>query len=253
MKFISYLRVSTDKQDVETQEVLCMDYIKSKSQGKKVEYKFYSDPDTSTRLKMKKRKILMEFLNSLQKGDHVVIYKLDRLSRDIIEMVTIWRMIVQEKKCILHSLSDSNCQDEFIIGIMGSMAQKAREDISLTTKDNLRKKILKGERTGNIPYGYQVCKNTLIPIRNKQTNEMEMKLGKLIVLPSEQEVLSLIFQYFEQGMSYQEITTELNNLGYRNREGKPFQKMSIYRILRRTGHTKLEDQLLDERVFEMSQ
>jgi len=53
-------------------------------------------------------------------------------------------------------------------------------------------------------------------------------------------------QLSEEGMSYQSIATILTQLGYKNREGKPFQKMSIYRILSRIGHTRSSDQLQEE-------
>lgn len=249
MKYVIYQRVSTDKQEVETQQKECLNYIKRKENGNSFEYNIYEDPDMSSGVKMKNRKGLMDFLNSLRAGQHVVVYKLDRLSRDIVEMVTIYRMI-KDKKCTIYSLNDPDCDNEFIIGLMGVLAQKERKDISDRTKSALKNKRSKSERTGNVPYGYTLCPNKMVEIKNRQTGEVELKPGILIQFATEQEVLAQMTQLFDEGNSYRAIAHSLNNQGYRNREGNLFQHMSIYRILCRTGRTRSLDLPQEEIEFQ---
>lgn len=215
MSHLIYLRVSTDQQDVQTQEDHCRQLIKHQ------DAKVFSDPDVSSRVPMKDRQGLQDMLSHLKPGMTVVVYKLDRLSRDVIEMVTIYRMIKQ-KKCYLLSCSDSNCDNEFMMGLMGVLAQKERSDISERTKAKLASKKSRGERVGTVPFGYDLADDKV----------------KLIPNPKEQEYISLMCELFEEGSSYQDITDHLNQLGYRNREGNPFQKMSVYRILRRLETTR---------------
>jgi hypothetical protein len=38
-----------------------------------------------------------------------------------------------------------------------------------------------------------------------------------------------------QGLSYDHIAGRLNNDGFKTRQGKPFQAMTIYRIMKRNG------------------
>lgn len=235
VKYVIYLRVSTDEQDTRTQEQECLRYIKSLSKGEAFEHVIFADPDTSSRVKMSKRLGLMQMLESLKKGNEVVVYKLDRLSRDVIEMVTIYRMI-KERKCRIHSLNDSNADDEFTIGLMGVLAQKERTDICLRIKSKMTAKKERNERVSrHLPYGYDLHEDNIHLIPNHV----------------EQLALSLMIQWFDEGMSYRLIAKTLNNLEYKNRVGKPFQHMSIWQILSRTDKTKLMDQPQAEKVAEM--
>jgi DNA invertase Pin-like site-specific DNA recombinase len=236
MKYIIYLRVSTDKQDVRTQEQECLRYIKSKENGKPFEHVIFSDPDVSSRIKMSKREGLMAMLNSLRKGQQVVVYKLDRLSRDVIEMVTIYRMI-KDRKCGIHSLNDSNCDDEFTIGLMGVLAQKERSDISMRIKSKLSAKKERSELISrHTPYGFELSEDG---IHLKPQSQEQMALAHMS-------------EWFDEGKSFRSIAKELTLSGYMNREGRPFQHMSIYRIRSRTGRTRSSDQFLEDSEVPLS-
>lgn len=229
MKYCIYLRVSTDLQDVRTQEQHCLRFIQDRHPGKKVEHKIYSDPDVSSGIKMEKREQLMNMLNELKRGDQVVVFLLDRLSRDHVEMMIIRRMI-KKKKCVLHSVSESHCDDEFMVGIMGLMAQKERQLIKHRITAKLHSKKERGERVSRwLPYGY----------------ELHADGTHLAPICHEQEVLSLMRAMLAEGKTYRGIAQELERQGYRNRQGKPFHYPSIYRILCRTGQTTCIDQPLE--------
>jgi DNA invertase Pin-like site-specific DNA recombinase len=234
IKYAIYLRVSTDNQDVRTQEDHCRQLIKNQSAV------IFSDPDMSSRIPMKDRLGLQAMLNSLKSGTTVIVYKLDRLSRDVIEMVTIYRQIKQ-KKCFLQSYCDPNCDNEFHMGLMGVLAQKERTDISERTKAKLASKKSRGERTGTIPYGYRLDLDNLIQI--KRGDKIELKPARLIPDKNEQEILNMMSRYLQDGYSYREIAQVLTDQGYMNRQGNPFQHMSVYRILKRSTLTIPMDQL----------
>lgn len=236
MKYVIYLRVSTDKQDVAMQEKACMDYIKNKVGGKRYELEIFSDPDTSSRIKMDKRPGLIAMLSSLRRGHQVVVYKLDRFSRDVIEMVTIFRMI-RDRQCRIHSLNDSGCDDEFTVGLMGVLAQKEREDISIRTKSAMSLKRKRGEKLGgDVAFGFQVEKD------GKTLKEN----------PEEQKVLQKMCSLYDMGLSYRGICFQLMDAGHFNREGRPFKPMSVYRILLRTGRPAPYDPALEEREYQAS-
>lgn len=244
MKYLIYLRVSTDKQDVEMQNKMIFNYLNSKHRDEKFTHQVFSDPETSSGISMEKREGLQEMLRNVKKGCVVLVYKLDRLSRDILEMVSIYRKITRECGASVHSLNDPYC-DDFSVGLMGVLAEKEISDTRKKTKDALKNKKEKGERySGNLPYGYGMHETHMVPIR--VGNEIVMKRGVLVPVEEEQTVIARMSEYFEQGMSYQAIAKTLTMLGYKNREGNPFQKMTVYRILSRIGHTRSSDQLLEE-------
>ena len=244
MKYLIYLRVSTNKQDVEMQQQMIFNYLNSKHRDQKISYEVFSDPQTSTGIAMEKREGLQKMLKSVKKGMVVLVYKLDRLSRDILEMVSIYRKITRECGASVHSLNDPYC-DDFSVGLMGVLAEKERADTRKKTKDALKNKKQKGERYSRyLPYGYGMHETHMVPIR--VGDEIVMKRGVLVQVCREQRAISLMKQLFAEGRSYQSIATALTNLGYTNREGNPFHKMTVYRILSRKEDAMSQDQAPEE-------
>ena len=115
------------------------------------------------------------------------------------------------------------------------------EEQDVRTRDKLANKRKNGERYSRyLPYGYKMHPTKMIPV--KEGNRTVVKLGALIPVSSEQEALALMWKLSVAGMSYQQIADNLTGLGYMNRQGLPFHKMSIYRILHRKEHAMLTDQ-----------
>lgn len=243
MKYLIYLRVSTDNQDVGTQERMCIEKIQSLHPAGDYAYDVYSDPGMSSGVAMEKRTQLQAMLRDVTKGCTVLVYKLDRLSRDVIEMVTIHRAIVKAGASVI-SLTDPY-SDEFSVGLMGLIAQQARETIRVNTRNKLASKKKAGERySGKIPYGYTIHPTHMVATKNR--GQVVYKTGVLVPLESEQAILQRIYRYADMGVGYAGIAKILAGEGHLNREGKPFQKMSIYRLLNRRGHTKSADQSPEE-------
>lgn len=241
MKYLIYSRVSTNKQDTETQKRLCVEYLQRKHPLGDYSFTIYDEGDLTSQLPMKKRPVLMQMLEEIKVGNTVLVYELDRLARDVLEQVIIYRIITRDKKSLVYSLNDPSC-DEMTVTIMGAIAQKQRERIQGKTRDKLATKRNKGERYSRyLPYGYGLHETKLVPI--KVGNEIVMKRGILVPIYEEQEALKLMNQLSAEGMSYSQIANSLTTLGYMNREGKPFQKMSIYRILSRKEQSTSSDQL----------
>jgi DNA invertase Pin-like site-specific DNA recombinase len=212
--YIIYSRVSGEKQEVEIQDQMCREYIDKIEGGKPYSLQLIRDPDCTSRLPMHKRQGLVELRKYLRSGDRLVVFKLDRISRDIIEMVTLYREF-KDKGVTLMSLND-NC-DEFTVNLMAVLAQKERADISLRTKAGLKYVKSLGKRTSKIiPYGFYL----------HEDNET------LIPKADEQLVLVKIYEMDDQKKTLGEIVKGLTELGIRNRSGNPFHKMSILRFLK---------------------
>ncbi len=236
MKYLIYLRVSTEKQSVEMQKQTIFNYLNSKHRDGAYTYELFSDPDVSSGKDILKREGLQQMLKSIQKGDIVVVYKLDRIARDILEMVGTYRKITGELGATVHSLNDPHC-DEFSVGLMGVLAQKERSDIRTRTRNALKTKKANGERySGQLPYGYTLHETHMVPI--KVGDQIVFKKGVLVQAKTEQAAIELMRECQAAGSSYGEIAKILDNRGYKNRQGKPFQKMTVYRILSReaTSH-----------------
>lgn len=240
MKYLIYLRVSTDKQDTETQRRIALESLNRLHPDGNYKHVVFDEGDLSSQVKYLKRPQLQKMLQAVSAGDIVVVYMLDRLSRDTIEMVTAHREITRKGATVL-SLTGEHT-DEFTITIMGAIAQKNRELIQLKTKDKLQTKKKNGERYSRfLPHGYAMHETKLVPIR--VGNDVIMKRGILVPLHEEQQSLQMMQDLRARGLSYQQIADSLDDAGYKNREGKPFQRMTVYRILRRTSNSTPTNQL----------
>ncbi len=228
MKYLIYSRVSTKEQDTETQNNLCYKLIEMRGDSTGVE--LFTDPDSSTSIPMNEREGLQRMMQALKKGVTVVVYDMDRLSRDIIEQVTIYREI-KAKKAFITSVGDPHCDNEFKINIMAAVAQEEKRKIIQRTKDKLAEKAGRWERVGTAWYGYKVDETRL---QLHRENAKSYKKPYLLIPDHiEQENIATMERLLEAGLSYGDIAKEMEVLGCRNRKGNPFQKTSIFRILAR--------------------
>ena len=90
--------------------------------------------------------------------------------------------------------------------------------ISKLTRKALALKKANGFKTGGtVPYGFRLIKAT----------------GKLVKVKKEQEVISRLLHYREQGWTYEAIKQMLNSKNIPSKTGKKWCRNSVRRIIRR--------------------
>ena len=220
MTYLIYQRVSTDKQDVKTHIKSCLTY--AECQVDYESHEIVEEQDTSSRLPIEKRLGLSQMLSKIKKGDKVIIYRLDRLSRDIVEMVTICRQI-RSLGAEIFSLSEGVVQD-WMLGIFGSLAQKEKEDIAIKTRDKMQNMKKNNERVGHIPFGYCLLEDIKRTRDNKdQKIYLQENVREILVLKEMDKLRHL-------GKTYREISAHLNKEGLFNRDGRPWNHVSVSRV-----------------------
>ena len=148
----------------------------------------------------------------------LLIAKLDRLSRNAGFILALRDSGVDFVCC---DMPDANT---LTVGIFAIIAQHERETISKRTKDALAAKKARGETLGrpeNLT-GEAIAKSLQI----RQANAAEN--------PQNRQAKRLAVSLHRQGLSLQQIATELNEAGFRTRRGQAFLKMSVQRLLRRS-------------------
>lgn len=247
MKYLIYLRVSTDQQDTDTQLDHCLRFIKQKD---KSDFKYLVFRDQiSSRNALINRDGGKEMLSVLSSGDVIVSMRLDRLSRKLYETTQL--IDILDKAGVEIMLVDQpGITNKIMLGLYAGMAEEELKLLKKRVREKLHSKKNRGERySGLLPYGYGLHETRLIPIRDGE--KVVMKRGVLVPIYEEQQAISQMLKYFEQGMSYQSIAQALDSQGYKNRQGNPFQKMSIYRILSRIVRTRSSDQPQEVRELQL--
>lgn len=185
-----YPRVSNEDQSryghsLDEQE----DKLKKLYDYKKYEiYKIYREEGVSAKsMKWPKFQEMIEDMKS-GKINKIIVYKLDRLTRSIQDLESIFRML-EENDCSLESVSEDinteTATGKFFVRMTTILAQLEIERCSERTKFGLVGAAKKGHISGQTPLGY--------------TKEPENK--SIIIDDVQAEVVRRIFRLYLDGMS----------------------------------------------------
>jgi site-specific DNA recombinase len=151
-------------------------------------------------------------------ADALVVYKLDRLARNTIDALEIAQTI---EKCdgSLHSITEKldtgSAMGRFFYSLLASLAEMERGIIAERTAAAHAHKRSKGEVTGHAPFGWKLCADG---VRLKRDGD-------------EQETLRIIAGLQAKGMSQRKIVAELNRIGRKTKQGRPWQRSNLVSVL----------------------
>lgn len=225
MKYVIYLRVSTDQQGssglgIEAQRKICMSCVPDN--GHSLEF---ADIGYSGALGIEKRPSLLKAVTCLDKDDVFIVAKRDRIGRDPIVNAMIERAIERKKAKIVtagRDVKDDNDPSSILMRRMvDAFSEYERLIIGARTKAALQIKKSKGQRAGHIPYGYQLSDDGI----HLEPNEVE------------QEILKIMNAFKEEGLSLRKIAAQLNMFEKLNRVG-PWNHLSVMRVMDNIEHWK---------------
>lgn len=158
---------------------------------------------------------VLELISS-KKTQNVVIFKLDRLARNLKEACEI-SDLMQKKGCNLHSISEKidtgSATGKLFYHMISAMAEWERGIISERTVTALSLKKSKGERVSrHAPYGFH------------------FNGDKLVSCDKEQKVIDLVKDLTTKGFSINGIINYLDENGYSNRCGNRFGVKEIWTL-----------------------
>ena len=169
------------------------------------------------------RPALQRLLKDCESGlvDIIVTYRLDRLSRSITDFADLSKKFDDwgiQFVSVTQEINTATSAGRMMLNILITFAQYEREVIAERVKDKMAASRKKGKWVGgNVPFGYVV--------ENK----------RLIVCADEAKIVRAIFQRFIEIQAPKLIAGELNAAGYRTRQGKPWRRDHVYRVL--NNHT----------------
>jgi site-specific DNA recombinase len=223
MKTIGYIRVSTDEQ---AREGISLDNQRAKIgaycklHGLELAGIIEDEGKSAKDLNREGMKAIIGLIQ--KRGfEAVVVYKLDRLSRKVLDTLTLIELM-EKQGVAFHSISEKidtrTAMGRFFLNIMASLAQMERDLISERTRDALRHKITQGQRAGQIPYGYRLGADG-----NNLTEHSH-----------EQEAIQIMQSMKDRGASHRAICRELDRQGYKP-NGKAWHHQTVANILTRRG------------------
>lgn len=152
----------------------------------------------------------------------VIIAKLDRLTRNVKDLCTLLERFERRGVALIsvaESLDTGTAAGRLVLNVMTAVSQWEREAIGERTRDALQHKLTKGERAGNIRYGFRLC-----------ADGMHLEPDH-----AEQAVLAEIHELRKCGTSLRRIATALNSKGLRTRRGTGWRLEHVARITKQAS------------------
>ena len=168
--------------------------------------------------KTDQRKSLQKMLRDSSKRawDMVLVYKLDRFSRNKYEMAMHRKTLRDNGIKLVSAMENIPDTPEGIIleSLLEGMAEYYSAELAQKVRRGQRETRLKGNYAGGgVPYGYKVV--------NKH----------FVVQENEAQIVLRIFEEYAAGIYVKDIIKELTAEGIMHRTGKPFTKAMLYGIL----------------------
>lgn len=196
MKTIGYIRVSSDKQDLNKQRHLLLEH----AQRIQVVINEFIEIEISSRKTVVERKI-DQLTNSLEKGDLLIVAELSRLGRNMFETLGIINHLIEKGISIdfirqpeLSTYRNSQ-HVKLLLAIYSYFAESEREFISIRTKQGLEAVKAKGVKLGR-PKGSKNKKGRALDPFKEQIQEY-LELG----LPVS-SIAKIINNQLEEKLSY---------------------------------------------------
>jgi DNA invertase Pin-like site-specific DNA recombinase len=200
-KVIGYIRVSTDKQDLDKQHHLLLDY----AQKQNMRIKEFIEVEISSRKNAKERRI-DELMAKLAAGDTLIVAELSRLGRNMLETLNIINQLSETGIKIIFvrqpELSTTGQHGKLLLAIYSYFAETERDFISIRTKQGLAAARAKGKQLGR-PKGSKNKERVLDPYKDEIKKYLKFGLNlaairKLINPQLEQPLTYNSFKYFVQ-------------------------------------------------------
>jgi len=170
-KYIGYIRVSTDKQNLELQE----DSLKAAGC-----YKIFKDIASGAK---SERLGLADCLNYMREGDTLVVWKSDRLGRSTVDLLNIIDELRQRNigfKSLTEDLFDTTTSNgRLVFGIFALLAEHERDRIRERTMAGLASARARG-RKGGRPKALSDEKKALVFQALQNRNQTVMQIAKAI-------------------------------------------------------------------------
>lgn len=220
MDAIGYIRVSTDKQaetgfSLDNQKNRIIAYC----QFKGINLREVIEDAGISGGKNRDRPGFMRILSMVEAQEigAVVIYSIERISRDMLTLLALERML-NEYDVELHTLDgliDTSTPNGFINYAMRAfLGEMERRQIRFRVKSVMQSKKANGDIVGAVPYGFTRDGDSLIP--NAEEQVIVDRVNKM---------------FFEEGLSLIRISDRLNIEGVVSRNNRKFDTTQIKRMI----------------------
>jgi DNA invertase Pin-like site-specific DNA recombinase len=216
VRYVAYMRVSTSDQEagIEVQRQALLDYGP---------VGFYVDRFSGKGDSRRREGLESALSRCRDEGCVLLFYKVDRLSRDV---ESLFRIANSGIRLYCHTQPELNT---ILLGVLASVAQHEREEISRRTKEGLAVKRSQGVVLG-MP-SHRVGSPSAQEIGRKGGLVSGARSSRAAIKRNVQTMNLCYDMVVRRGMTLRAAADQLNELGFETPRGKRFQSGTVYRML----------------------
>lgn len=228
MKAIGYVRVSLEKQaecgvslEAQIEKVRAMATLR----GAELVDIIVDGGASAKTLDRPGMKTLLSLIDG-KRIDTVIVCKLDRLTRSVRDLASLLEKFNKRDVALVsvaESLDTTTAAGRLMLHLLMSVSQWEREAIGERTRFAMQFKKSKGERVGNIQYGFRLAADTI---------HVEAD-------PAEQRVIARMRTLRAKGHTLRAIAGELNKKGITTRRGTVWHHAYVNGVLKATSSVSI--------------
>ena len=203
---------AADSESCDFQRAKCYEFAAQKGWAIRAAF---DDPDRSGADEYREQ--LWNAVKSLKKGDALLVYKRDRIARDVYLMCYVERAVKRVGASVVAVSGDvegESPEAQMVRIVVAAMSEYERKMIKQRTRDAMRTYQKAGRRmSAKLPYGWR------IDPENPQ---------RLIRDPEETANVRMALKMNSEGKSWGEIADSLNKAGRFRRNGKPWDRSNAF-------------------------
>lgn len=183
---------------------------------------------------------LWQAVDALRKGYILVVYKLDRLARDVYLSYIIEHTVLKAGAKIESTNGEGTWNDtpddELIRGILNLLAQHQRKVNNVRTKAAMLRMQSNGRTVSSRPpYGWEFDPDSPMLVKvDKDNKPHETVPSRMRECAEEQAVIKQVLEYHAQGLSLRAVCRKLHEAGIEHRGGSWYHGQAKT-ILKRAG------------------
>jgi site-specific DNA recombinase len=229
-KALGYIRISdkkqTDGESPDTQREIIQQYA-DRNNIEIVEW-FYDEARSGKNAERQELKNMLQFSRKYKgKIDHIIVYKMNRASRDMPSYIESVSMVMRSQGMSIRSATepvDETKMGRFMEHLLVLLGQLDNDTKTEFTVDNMSSLARQGYWQHGSVVGYDIC---------KLMNDSNKPRPSLIPNDMAPKVKAVLERFSQADISQAELTRFADNLGLRTPKGKKLNETSIRRLLER--------------------
>jgi DNA invertase Pin-like site-specific DNA recombinase len=179
----------------------------------------FEDAGISGAAPIDQRPGLLAAVNALRKGDVLMVAKRDRLGRDVIAVALVERLVQRKGARIVSAAGEGTDTDDpssmLLRRLVDCFGEYERAMIRARTKAALKAKRARGERAGNVPFGYRVAEDGRTLLQDAR----------------EQQVIALARSLRAEGLTLRGVAAALRERQVVGRTGRPLGLAQVHALI----------------------